>query len=274
LLGVLGKAREATSYLSSFVKYRIPYSVGHAITAIHGNERVESVTVTALNAIGSPVVGTGRTIEVDAVCLGHGFTPRLELPIAAGCRLSSQRFVVVDENQATSTPGVFAAGEITGVGGVDLALAEGAIAGHAAAGGNVGDAPMRRYRESRRRYRQFASRIEVAHAVGTEWADWLTPDTIICRCEEVSFERLCSVANASQSVGLRSLKLLTRAGLGICQGRVCGRTVEELLARRSPGGRLIDGVSTDRRPIAMPIRLGELASEFNTVQPTDKISSN
>jgi hypothetical protein len=38
--------------------------------------------------------GTERTVQCDAVCLGHGFTPRLELAIAAGCGLSRDRSVV------------------------------------------------------------------------------------------------------------------------------------------------------------------------------------
>jgi NADPH-dependent 2,4-dienoyl-CoA reductase/sulfur reductase-like enzyme len=264
LIGAAGKALEAAGYVSNLVKNRIPYATGRAITAIHGSDRVESVTVTAIDGSGAPIVGTEKIMDVDAVCLGHGFTPRLELPIAAGCRLNAQRFVEVDEDQRTSVPGVFAAGEITGIGGVDLALAEGAIAGHVAAGGRANDKHMRQHRARRRTFRQFAARIDAAHTIGANWTQWLTGETIICRCEEVNFERLCSVADASQSAGLRSLKLLTRAGLGICQGRVCGRTVEELLGARTPRGRLIDDVSTDRRPIATPIRLGELAGEFIT----------
>jgi hypothetical protein len=55
---------------------------------------------------------------------------------------------------------------------------------------------------------------------------------------------------------LRSLKLTTRAGLGLCQGRTCGRSVEEILARAG----LVDAGRTATRPIALPIRLGELAA--------------
>jgi NADPH-dependent 2,4-dienoyl-CoA reductase/sulfur reductase-like enzyme len=262
LVGAVGKASEMVGYVSNHVKNRIPYATGRAVTAIHGKDRVDSVTVTAIDQSWAPIAGTEKTIEVDAVCLGHGFTPRLELPIAAGCVVNARRFIEVDGGQRTSVAGIFAAGEITGIGGVDLALAEGAIAGHVAAGGNASDGEMRQHRARRRTFRQFGARIEAAHAIGANWWEWLTAETIICRCEEVSFERLCSIADVSQSTGLRSLKLLTRAGLGICQGRVCGRTVEELLGARAPGGRLIDGVSTDRRPIATPIRLGELAGEF------------
>jgi NAD(P)H-nitrite reductase large subunit len=93
----------------------------------------------------------------------------------------------------------------------------------------------------------------------------LNDDTIVCRCEEVSFGTLRATAESSGSRSLRALKLSTRAGLGICQGRVCGRSVEELLATVAGDGGLIDGVTTDRRPIAAPIRLGELAADPNSL---------
>jgi len=54
--------------------------------------------------------------------------------------------------------------------------------------------------------------------------------------------------------------LSTRASLGISQGRVCGRTVEDLLAREAELPQLTDTASSDRRPIAVPIRIGELAA--------------
>ncbi|MEP7368776.1 MAG: (2Fe-2S)-binding protein, partial [Dermatophilaceae bacterium] len=87
----------------------------------------------------------------------------------------------------------------------------------------------------------------------------------VCRCEEVSFGTLCATAASSGSRSLRGLKLSTRAGLGICQGRTCGRSVEELLDIIVGQGGLRDGVTTDRRPIAAPIRLGEIATQVSVV---------
>ncbi|HNP16712.1 MAG TPA: pyridine nucleotide-disulfide oxidoreductase, partial [Terrimesophilobacter sp.] len=62
-----------------------------------------------------------------------------------------------------------------------------------------------------------------------------------------------------ESESFRSLKLGTRAGLGICQGRMCGRTTEELLCALNPNRELSDGAVSDRRPLASPLRIGELA---------------
>jgi NADPH-dependent 2,4-dienoyl-CoA reductase/sulfur reductase-like enzyme len=247
----IGKSGEFLSYLSTMARHRIPYRLGKAVIAAHGTDRVEAVTVARLDRSWRPIEGTEREIEVDAVCVSHGFTPRLELALAAGCELSPDRFVVVDNAQRTSAPNVYAAGEITGIGGAQLARVEGEIAGIAAAGGSPPDQLVKR----RRALRRFATRMRNVHAIGNGWIDWLTDDTLLCRCEEVSYGSLRKTRAAYEDAGLRSLKLATRAGLGVCQGRICGRTVEDLLAATP------DGASTDRRPIAVPVRLGDLASE-------------
>jgi len=256
LLGARSKAGELVGYVSTFVRRRIPYRTGSAVVAAHGTDRVEAVTIARLDADWRPIPGTERRVAADAVCVSHDFTPRLELAVAAGCALGPDRFVVVDDRQETSVPGVFAVGEITGIGGVDLSLAEGAVGGAAAAGRNAPADAVRR----RRVFADFATRIGAAHGIRSGWRHWLHDDTIVCRCEEVGYGRLCATAAATDGEGLRSLKLSTRAGLGICQGRICGRTVEELLIAASPGDRFLDSVTTDRRPIATPQRLGDLAS--------------
>lgn len=276
LLGVSGKAGELLGYVGGHLRHRIPYRVGQAVIAAHGTDRVERVTIAALDADWSPIPGTERTVEADAVCVSHGFTPRLELPIAVGCALTEARFVQVDAEQRTSVPTVFAAGEITGIGGVDAALAEGAIAGHAAAGGLPGASGIRSAVSRRDTFLAFADRLERAHGIRGGWSDWLDDDTTICRCEEVDYGSLRTTATATCATGLRSLKLSTRAGLGICQGRMCGRTVEELLHRTASegsGSGLIDGVSSDRRPIASPLRIGELAAQAPGAAPHEPPST-
>ncbi|RFA09801.1 pyridine nucleotide-disulfide oxidoreductase [Subtercola boreus] len=267
LLRAAKKGTELAGYVLNHLQHRIPYRLGTAVVRADGTDRVESVTVASVDASWAPIPGTERTFAVDAVCVGHGFTPRLELALAAGCELGADDFVSVDEGQQTSIPSVYAAGEITGIGGVDAALAEGEIAGHTAAGGSVLDARLTPALAHRRTYRSFADRIENAHGIEPGWTRWLTDDTVVCRCEEVTYGALCGVASATGGASLRSLKLTSRAGLGICQGRVCGRTVEELLQGLTPGhsdrpgSGAADRVRTDRRPIALPLRLGELAAE-------------
>ena len=299
LLGARGKAPELVDYALGHLRHRIPYRTGWAVVEAHGTDRVESVTVQKVDASWAPIPGTRRRIAADAVAVSHGFTPRLELAIAAGCDITSDRFVRVDEVGRTSVFGVFAAGEITSIGGADAALAEGSVAGHVAAGGDPADVSLRADRRRRRTFTAFAARLERAHGIRGGWTGWLRDDTIACRCEEVSCGTIRSTVRRTAQTGVRSVKLTTRAGLGICQARICGRTVEELIrtaehdaaparvstrasAKRptvtpdaslsAPGDSGTDParppVSTDRRPIVSPVRLGELAGLAASARPT------
>lgn len=254
-----GKITELIGYLGGQLRGRVPYLPGRAVIRAHGTDAVTGVTVARIDSRWRPIPGTEQRVETDAVCVTHGFTPRLELAIAAGCRISAERFVIVDQELRTTVPGVYAAGEITGIGGVEAARAEGRIAGHVAAGGSLGDAALRRTLLLRPSLHRLASAIRAAHGVRPGWTSWLTDDTVICRCEEVDHGRLRSVLRDTGSRSLRSIKLSSRVGLGPCQGRICGRTVEQLVSGDGRGP-VLDGVSTDRRPIAVPIRLSELAA--------------
>lgn len=274
LFGAAKKSGEAFGYLGNHLRNRIPYVTGTAVVEAHGTEKVEAVTVAKLDHNWRPIPGSEKTIKVDAVCVSHGFTPRIELPIAAGCAISPERFVVVDEHQLSTVPGVFAAGEITGIGGVDSALAEGTIAGHCAAGGLASDTELTKAVTARATFTAFASRIEAAHGIRPGWTKWLRDDTLICRCEEVSYSKVSDVAQLTTSPGLRSHKLSTRAGLGICQARVCGRTVEELLEASDPTPstrpQSAGTPGSDRRPIVSPVRIGELAAATSIPQECPK----
>ncbi|MEU8638081.1 NAD(P)/FAD-dependent oxidoreductase [Amycolatopsis sp. NPDC048633] len=243
------KAGELARYAATLVRHRVPYHLGRTVVEARGDDRVREVVTARVRADWSVVPGTERTYAVDAVCVGHGFTPQPELAVAAGCVLDGG-FVQVDEHQRTSATRVFAAGEITGIGGADAARAEGAVAGWAAAGGTPGRALLR----ERDRTRRFAHRLKTAHPIGAAWHGWLRDDTIVCRCEETSYGELKSAVADPVTPGPHALKLGTRAGLGPCQGRMCGPTVAELCG----------GTERHHRPIAQPIRLGELADPKET----------
>jgi NADPH-dependent 2,4-dienoyl-CoA reductase/sulfur reductase-like enzyme len=272
LLGAAGKAGELAGYVRDLARHRVPWRPGEAVVAAHGDGQVEAVTVARVDERWAPVPGTERQVEADAVCVSHGFTPRLELPVAAGCALSPGRFVVVDDAQATSVPGVWAAGEITGIGGADAALAEGTVAGTAAAGGDTGAGPARAAARARNQARGFAARIEAAHGVRGGWVGWLREDTVVCRCEETTYGRIREVAELTRSRELRSVKLTSRAGLGPCQARMCGRTLEELLGDpAAPGATGPSGLApgVDRRPLVVPVRLGDLAALARPTAPAE-----
>jgi NADPH-dependent 2,4-dienoyl-CoA reductase/sulfur reductase-like enzyme len=240
------KAPELAAYAAALARHRVPFRTGRAVIEARGDGHVEEVVTARLRTDWSVVPGTERTAAVDAVCVSHGFSPQLELPVAAGCALRGG-FVAVDDDQATTSPGVYAAGEVTGIAGAPAARAEGVVAGWAAAGGAAAD--LRSVRRRRDQGRAFAERLAAAHPVGAAWPGWLRPDTVVCRCEETTYEALREAAADPAYGSAHALKLTTRAGLGPCQARVCGPTVAELTKR-----------NIHHRPVAWPIRLGELAT--------------
>lgn len=247
------KTGELAGYAGALARHRVPYRSRTAVVEAHGSEVVESVTLARLDGLWTPIPGTERRVQVDAVAVGFGFTPQLELALAARCGVADG-FVVVDAAQGTTTRGVFAAGELTGIGGADLAAAEGFVAGAAAAkyAGAAVEPPLRamaRVRSGRR----FAAAMAAAYPVRAGWHDWLRDDTIVCRCEEVTKQALFRAVDERDVGGARPLKLVSGVGLGLCQGRVCGRNAGELAG--------IDDAGFAKRPIASPVRLAELAEE-------------
>jgi NADPH-dependent 2,4-dienoyl-CoA reductase/sulfur reductase-like enzyme len=159
----------------------------------------------------------------DYLACGFGLIPNLELPMLLGCRTRSSG-VAVNPYQATSVEDVYAAGEVTGIGGLDLALVEGEIAGLAAAGQHDAAHALFAARDS---HRSFAEALEDSFALRPELRSLPADDTFVCRCEDVTFGRVRACA------GWREAKLHTRCGMGPCQGRVCGGAVEFLLGWKS-----------------------------------------
>jgi NADPH-dependent 2,4-dienoyl-CoA reductase/sulfur reductase-like enzyme len=262
-----GKAVEGAGYGAALARHRIPYRTGHAVVEAHGSGAVEAVTVARLDRAWLPV--GERVVECDTVAVGYGFTPQLELPLRLGCAtrvdIDGSLVADVDAAQRTSVPGVYAAGETTGVGGAQLSLVEGELAGLAVAEALRGTAPapahVRRLTRKRRRLRAFASAMQRAHPVREGWTSRLRADTIICRCEEVSCARFMEAVELG-AADPRTARLLSRAGMGWCQGRVCGYATSRLTAAatgREPDAEDLRGIA--QRPIAQPVRLGDLATD-------------
>jgi thioredoxin reductase len=199
---------QAAAYRLAFL--RTPYATGTWVTAASGTDRLAHVTVT-----------NGRStwsLPCEVLCTGYGLVPNVEMAGLIGCA-TSDGAVVVDERQATSVPGVFAAGEVTGVGGVALAVVEGEIAGAAAAGVTRVDSSLARRRSG---LRAVGRRMERTFAVRAEARALAGHDTVVCRCEDVRHSAIASLSDA------RAAKLYARAGMGACQGRVCGPALEML----------------------------------------------
>ncbi len=157
--------------------------------------------------------------KCDLLAVGFGLVPNTELAALLGCDLDSG-FVRTGDWQQTSVPGVYAAGELTGIGGVEKSLVEGEIAGLAAAGR---EADAERLFSRRASWKRFAARLQSAFALEPVLKKLAREDTCVCRCEDVPLSELKGRAS------WREAKLQTRCGMGSCQGRICGAATREIL---------------------------------------------
>ncbi|MFE5327610.1 FAD-dependent oxidoreductase [Embleya sp. NPDC056575] len=243
---------EAAGYAAALARRRIPYRTGRAVVAAHGDGgALGSVTVARLDADWRVRPGTESELACDTLAVGYGFTPQLELAGQLGCASTPDGFVAVDTRQATDLPGLYAAGESTGIGGAQLSEVEGELAAYAVAGRTPPKALLRR----RARLTRFAAGLRALYPIRSGWPSWSDEDTPICRCEEVPRGRIADAARQGAD-DVRSIKLLTRAGMGWCQGRMCAEATACVLS--DVLGRPI-AAPTPTRPIAVPIRLGDLA---------------
>ncbi len=262
------KLNEGRHYLQTLRKYGVPVRFGRAVVAAEGGERLERVTVARLTSDWTPRPDSLTEIEADTLGVGYGFLPSSELALVLGCRqrydpVGGAFFIEADVAGRSSQAGVFVAGELSGIGGSALALPGGALAGLAAAQdlGHLSRAEQESravlYRREVARRQPFAQALNSMFRLRPGWQSWLRPDTTICRCEEVPYARVRLALDELGAGDVRAVKLTTRCGMGLCQGRVCGHIVTALTAQAT--GRNPAQVGTfANRPIVKPVTLEEL----------------
>ncbi len=197
------KLVQAAQLTRGFVGLR--YWSGSFVREARGAGRVEEVTILR--------GGREVTLACERVACGYGLVPNVTLAQALGCALDERGAVRVDDTQRTSVEGVLAAGECTGIGGMELARAEGEMAGWVASGATH---DLTALRAQRSRWQRFAQRVETAFALGDAARALPPADTLLCRCEDVT------IAEVQAHSHWRDAKLHTRCGMGACQGRICG----------------------------------------------------
>jgi len=115
--------------------FHIPMYLKHTVAQIHGEERVEAVTIARVGDNNCPIAGTERKIECDTLLLSVGLIPENELSLMAGVKLDPiTGGAIVDETRQTSVGGIFAGGNVLHVHDlVDNVSSESELAGQSAA---------------------------------------------------------------------------------------------------------------------------------------------
>ncbi len=87
----------------------------------------------------------------------------------------------------------------------------------------------------------------------------LNDDVLVCRCEEITAGEIRqAIRDGARDV--TQIKLRTRAGMGLCQGRTCEFLVQQILSQELKVGREETGYSTPRTP-QRPITFGTLGGD-------------
>jgi thioredoxin reductase len=251
----------------------------HVVASAEGHAgSVTGAVLVALDEAGRRVPGSQTQIACDTIVLGVGTVPVIELLDAIGCRSGfvSDRgghVPVTDEFQRTSVPGIYAVGDCAGVWAAKsadraVAEAEGLQAANHIAGHLGNPLPLPPVSASTADYRLAWVRSTVVDGAPLE-------EPHVCQCESVTARDILEVRpprylnwerplrNSADLAALLGngppnpdqVKRLTRAGMGLCQGRRCREQVAALLALGTGTPLAEVPLATHRAPVR-PISLG------------------
>lgn len=236
VLGHRTRRREALWYGRRLLAAGVRLRWGWTVFSCEGDGRVQRAVIGKVDRDGRPRRDTARTIEVDVVGAGFGLVPSIELGLHLGCAAQfvptrGGHCLVVDRQQRTSIEGVFAAGEVCGIGGAEVAMAEGRLAAAAIVHERQGAPVAAAIVDEAAAERRAADRLLAVFAPLPGLHELAAPDTIVCRCEDVTLQQARAAA-ALHGGSARAIKLGCRAGMGPCQARICGPSLQALACGR------------------------------------------
>jgi NADPH-dependent 2,4-dienoyl-CoA reductase/sulfur reductase-like enzyme len=239
-------------------------------SGVRYHRHVSDICIEGTDAVSGIAFRSGHAnhrIAARIVALHEGVVPAQQMARSIGCAFAwdaVQRCFapVLDAWGCSSVDGVLIAGDAGGIGGARVAEHAGRLAAFEAlrrlgridaARRDALAAEDRRARQAHLAVRRF---IDVLYAPRDEV---LRPadDVVVCRCEEIAAGAVRDVVRQG-CLGPNQAKAFLRAGMGPCQGRVCGPVVTELIADARGVGPGEVGYYRVRAPLK-PVTVGELA---------------
>ncbi|HRD76897.1 MAG TPA: FAD-dependent oxidoreductase [Hyphomicrobiaceae bacterium] len=260
------------AWLKVIRRARIPVLHRTGVRRVEGERSVRRLVVGPVGADGAPVPGPHAAFDVDAVVVGHGLVPSGDIPRLLGADLRHDPAgggwcTLVDGEGRTTLRGLYAVGDGARIAGARLAPLTGRLAGLAVAR-EIGMISAERFatlagdtQAEIARLRPVAAAMARLMILKPGLVDGITGGTIVCRCEDIPRSEIDKAIDEG-ALSLNALKHFTRCGMGPCQGRMCGESVAELLARRSGRSRESLGIWTPRPPLR-PIAIDELIGTFS-----------
>lgn len=109
----------------------VPFYLPYTIVEAEGEDHVTGVTIAKVDEHFQFIPGTEIHFDVDTICVAVGLSPMSQLLKMAGCEMKEAggTVPVIDEHGQTSIPGIFAAGDVSGIEEASSAMIEGRQAG-------------------------------------------------------------------------------------------------------------------------------------------------
>jgi NADPH-dependent 2,4-dienoyl-CoA reductase/sulfur reductase-like enzyme len=270
--GQKDRLKEAWKYIFTLKRKRVPLLLGHTIFHALGNTEVTGAAYGRVDRRWRPLKRTEKVVEVDTICVALGYLPNLTLTRHLECEHSYDPdldtfYPKHTTTMETTTSNVYVAGDVTGVGGKEVAKLQGQVAGLNILGqlGYLSPAQVKarvqalgpNLKRELRFTRMLSDRLRIRPGI----FDLLDEKTIICRCEMVRVGQI-SAAIADGARNIRGVKLRTRCGMGPCQGRYCESNVAHLIARASNQPRQAVGTMSVRPPL-IPILMKDMSNPRN-----------
>ncbi|WP_455244665.1 NAD(P)/FAD-dependent oxidoreductase, partial [Petrachloros mirabilis] len=116
----------------------VPILTSHTIVGALGESRVSGAVIAKVDDTWRPIPGSEKRVDVDTICVAIGLRPNTRLASLAGCQLTNSSvlggWVPIHNGQLeTTVPGIYVAGDVSGIEEASTALDEGQLAGIAAA---------------------------------------------------------------------------------------------------------------------------------------------
>lgn len=229
---------EGMGLLSYLKAHAIPIHYGWGIVSAKGQDSLKNITVAQYNEDWYPIQDTETQIEVDSLAVGYGFVSRNQLTQLMGiehaiCSFSGLK-PQINEWQMSNKANIYIAGDSVGILGGEGAMMEGRIAALSIAQAiNVMSTTVAK--EKADEYFNLLNKVKLFRAgfdrVGRRREGLLSllkPDTLVCRCENVSRADIDKVIDQGVK-DITALKMRTRVGMGDCQGKTCNSYCQDRL---------------------------------------------
>ncbi len=247
----------------------VPILTGWSITEATGKGQVEGAVLAPLDHAGAPIDGGERHETCSLIAVSTGLETNSSLLWQAGCTMSHDEKLGLFTPKVLS-PGVSAAGDVTGVRDLRATLLGGEIAGREAAltlgkGSSESNTELAAKKSQLEALaQQFRARTTTRSIVAIRYAG---RKKFICPCEDVTLKDVQQAVEEGFD-HIETLKRYTTVTMGPCQGKMCAMNSVAACAHAT-GRSIAETGTTTSRPLVQPVALGTIAGpHFDPVRLT------